>query len=158
MNSNYLKPVITLLALCSLLPLRSSATHLRAGEITVRRESCTSLTFIITITAYTNTASPIIFSQSNSGLLTFGDGAFHRPPEQQNQVRNDLGSSIGVVSYSIAHSFPGPGRYVIGYLEANRNGGILNMTNSIETRFYVETVIIIDPFLGCDNSPVLLVP
>jgi len=32
------------------------------------------------------------------------------------------------------------------------------MFNSVETPFYIETVINIDPFLGCDNSPRLLVP
>ena len=32
------------------------------------------------------------------------------------------------------------------------------MSNSVETRFYVETQIIIDPFLGCSNTPRLLVP
>ena len=132
------------------------ATHLRAGEITVERKSCTSLAFIITITVYTNTGSEIKFGD---GILDYGDGSQpHVTPTTDNILRPDLGPGIGTVSYSIEHIYSGPGRYVISYLEPNRNAGILNMANSVETRFYVETVINIDPFLGCSNSPRLLVP
>ncbi len=132
------------------------ATHLRAGEITVERLSCTSLTFRITITVYTNTGSEIKFGD---GVLDFGDGSTpHITPTIDNTQRSDLGPGIGTVSYSFNHTYSGPGRYVISYLEPNRNAGILNMFNSVETRFYVETVINIDPFLGCSNTPRLLVP
>ncbi len=135
---------------------RVNATHLRAGEITVQRKNCTSLDFIITITVYTNTGSSIQFGQ---GVLDFGDGSTpHITPTIPNTVRPDLGPNIGTVSYSVQHTYSGPSRYVISYLEPNRNGGILNMSNSVETQFYLETVIDIDPFFGCDNSPRLLVP
>ena len=132
------------------------ATHLRAGEITVERLNCTSLTFRITITVYTNTGSDIRFGD---GVLDFGDRS--EPvitPTIENTQRPDLGPNIGTVSYSVDHTYAGPGRYVISYLEPNRNGGILNIFNSVETRFYMESVINIDPFLGCNNSPKLLVP
>lgn len=132
------------------------ATHLRAGEITVERVNCTSLTFRITITVYTNTGSEIRFGD---GLLDFGDGT--KPfttPTIENTVRPDLGPNVGTVSFTTTHTYAGIGRYVISYLEPNRNAGILNMFNSVETRFYLESQINIDPFLGCDNSPKLLVP
>lgn len=138
------------------LSANSFATHLRAGEITVTRLSCTSLTFRITITVYTNTGSDIKFGD---GVLDFGDKSTPEiTPTQENIIRPDLGTNIGTVSYSTTHTYAGPGRYVISYLEPNRNGGILNIFNSVETRFYLETVISIDPFLGCNNSPKLLVP
>ena len=136
-------------------PLFALATHLRAGEITVERTNCTSLVFKITITVYTNTGSDIKFGE---GILDFGDGSTSTTPTIDNTKRPDLGENIGTVSYSILHTYSGPGRYVISYLEPNRNGGILNIFNSVETRFYIETVINIDPFLGCNNSPKLLVP
>ncbi len=147
---------LLLLVFLSLLPATLYGTHLRAGEITVERVSCSSLTFRITITVYTNTASPIKFGD---GLLNFGDGSQpHTTPERPNIIRTDLGPDIGTVSYTITHTYGGPGRYIISYLEPNRNAGILNMFNSVETRFYLETVINIDPLLGCSNSPKLLVP
>ncbi|MBY0433235.1 MAG: gliding motility-associated C-terminal domain-containing protein, partial [Cyclobacteriaceae bacterium] len=133
----------------------AGATHLRAGEITIRRENCTSLTFIITITVYTNTGSEIKFG---SGVLDYGDGSQpHVTPTIDNTLRPDLGPNIGTVSYSISHTYAGPGRFVVSYLEPNRNAGILNMFNSVETRFYLESTVNIDPFLGCNNSPRLLV-
>lgn len=138
------------------LSTEAKATHLRAGEITVHRLSCTGLTFRITITVYTNTGSDIKFGE---GLLDFGDGSTpHTTPIVENTLRPDLGPEVATVSYSVDHTFGGPGKYVISYLEPNRNAGILNMINSVETRFYLETVINIDPFLGCSNSPLLLVP
>ncbi len=136
--------------------LSVTATHLRAGEITITRESCTSLTFNVCITVYTNTGSEIRFGD---GVLDWGDGsAPHITPTIENTLRPDLGPDIGTVTYCKKHTYSGPGRYVISYLEPNRNAGILNMFNSVETRFYMESVINIDPFLGCDNSPRLLVP
>jgi CHU_C Type IX secretion signal domain len=132
------------------------ATHLRAGEITLERVSCTELTFRITITVYTDTGSPIKFGD---GDLNFGDGSpVFKTPTIDNTRRPDLGPEIGTVSFTTTHTFPGPGKYLISYLEPNRNAGILNMTNSVDTRFYIETQIIIDPFLGCSNTPRLLVP
>lgn len=144
-----------LVLLFLLFPLFALATHLRAGEITVERTNCTSLIFKITITVYTNTGSDIKFGE---GILDYGDGSTSTTPTIDNTKRPDLGENIGTVSYSVFHTYAGPGRYVISYLEPNRNGGILNIFNSVETRFYIETVINIDPFLGCNNSPKLLVP
>ncbi|HMJ67257.1 MAG TPA: gliding motility-associated C-terminal domain-containing protein [Cyclobacteriaceae bacterium] len=136
-------------------PFIGYSTHLRAGEITVERINCSSLTFRITITVYTNTGSEIRFGE---GLLDFGDGFSENTPTIENTKRPDLGDNVGIVAYSKEHTYAGPGRYVISYLEPNRNGGILNIFNSVETRFYIETIINIDPFLGCNNSPKLLVP
>ncbi len=145
-----------LLGLLIMMGTQAWATHLRAGEITVERVSCTALTFRITITVYTNTGSEIRFG---GGLLDYGDGtAPHVTPEIENTLRPELGPNIGTVSYTTTHTYAGIGRYIISYLEPNRNAGILNMFNSVETRFYMETQINIDPFLGCDNSPKLLVP
>ncbi|CAN5486802.1 hypothetical protein BH09BAC3_BH09BAC3_32870 [soil metagenome] len=134
----------------------AKATHLRAGEITITRQSCTSLTFTITINVYTNTGSQIRFGD---GILDFGDGSKPQStPTIENTPRPDLGPGIGTVTYTTTHTYGGPGRYVVSYLEPNRNANILNMFNSVETRFYMESSISIDPFIGCDNSPRLLVP
>ena len=66
-----LSSLIGLLFSLLVLPFSAQATHLRAGEITLERVSCTDLTFKITITVYTDTGSPIKFGD---GKLDFGDG------------------------------------------------------------------------------------
>ncbi len=133
-------------------------THLRAGQIVATRISCTGLTFRITITVYTNTGSPVQFG-GEMDYLDFGDGT---PPvlvpETPNTIDPALGPGVGFASYTIEHTYPGPGRYVISYIEPNRNGGVLNMDNSLTTTFYIETQINIDPFFGCNNTPQLLIP
>lgn len=132
------------------------ASHLRAGEITVTRQNCTSLTFTICITVYTNTGSTIRFGDGN---LDFGDGSpIFRTPSVENTLRPDLPPNVGMVRYCTTHTYSGPGEYIISYLEPNRNGGILNMFDSFNTTFFLQTQISIDPFLGCNNSPQLLVP
>lgn len=139
---------------------KTFATHLRAGEITVVRENCSSLQFIITVTVYTNTGSSVLFGGrvGEDDILDFGDGESILVPETPNTLRPDLGPAIGTASFTIVHTYPGPGVYTISYREPNRNEGVLNMDNSVNTRFYIETQVIIDPFLGCNNSPRLLIP
>ncbi|MBX2962471.1 MAG: gliding motility-associated C-terminal domain-containing protein [Cyclobacteriaceae bacterium] len=133
------------------------ATHLRAGQIVATRISCTGLTFRITVTVYTNTGSPVLFG-GEMDYLNFGDGT---PPILVPETPNtplEGFTGVATASYTIEHTYPGPGRYLISYIEPNRNGGILNMDNSISTTFYIETQINIDPFFGCNNTPQLLIP
>jgi hypothetical protein len=135
------------------------ATHLRAGEIIVERESCNSLTFVITVTVFTNTIGTNVLFGGEDDWLDFGDGS--QPflvPEQQNIPRPDLGEGVATASYTIRHTYPGFQSYTISYSEPNRNAGVLNMDGSVNTRFYIETQIIVDPFLGCNNTPKLLIP
>ena len=61
-------------------------------------------------------------------------------------------------TFVIEHTYQGPGVYTIRFQEFNRNDRTLNMDNSVDTPFYVETQITIDPFIGVNNSPVLTIP
>ena len=134
------------------------ATHLRAGEITVERVSCNSLTFRITVTVFTNTINTNVLFGGEDDWLDFGDGQRMLVPEQPNTLRPDLGEGIATASFTITHTYSGNAKYVISYSEPNRNAGVVNMDGSVNTRFYIETLLIVDPFLGCNNTPKLLVP
>lgn len=150
---------------CMAMGHQVQATHLRAGEITVRRENCGSLRFSITITVFTNTKNtPVKFGGDvDVSYLDFGDGTREFVPEVDNIVRLDLApdGSIATASYTTTHTYGSQQSYKISYQEPNRNGGVLNMDQSITTLFYLETVINMDLFFasgGCSNSPRLLVP
>src|SRR5688572_19797543 len=65
------------------------ATHLRAGEITVHRENCSSLVFIITLTAYVSTLSDVPVGGEGE-ILYFGDGSSIVVPVVERTVRLDL--------------------------------------------------------------------
>ncbi len=140
--------------------IRSYATHLRAGEIVAVRENCNSLTFIITVTVYTNTKNTTVLFGGDQDILNFGDGETVLVPETENTIRLDLNpdGTVATASYTISHTYSGNGTYVISYKEPNRNEGVLNMDASVNTTFYLETVVTTDPFLGCNNTPRLLIP
>ncbi|MDN5202961.1 gliding motility-associated C-terminal domain-containing protein, partial [Fulvivirgaceae bacterium BMA10] len=132
-----------------------SATHIRAGEIIVERISTQSLTFRITIIAYTDTDGV----EFGGGTLNFGDGTeVPIDTEKEFSETRDLGNKVAVNIFVIEHTYPAPGLYTLRFLERNRNDNILNMVNSVNTPFYIETKMLIDPFIGLNNSPQLLVP
>ncbi|MDI1321804.1 MAG: gliding motility-associated C-terminal domain-containing protein [Algoriphagus sp.] len=132
------------------------ATHIRAGEIIAERISVQTLTYRIIVVGYTDTRSSVIFGP---GTINFGDGR-----EEQLNTESDfslvesLGDQIEKNTFVITHTFQGPGTYTIRFQEFNRNDRTLNMDNSVDTPFYVETQITIDPFIGVNNSPVLTIP
>jgi len=133
------------------------ATHIRAGEITVERKDCVGLTFRITITGWVDLESTVEFG---GGEIDFGDGSpkINLRSGAILTLEQDLGNNVGIVQFQIDHTYGANGVYILSYLEANRNAGVLNMNNSVETTFYIETLVVIDPFLGCNNTPILLIP
>lgn len=157
-RTHFLRHFFLSLILVSAVSYSGYATHLRAGEITVERVSCNSLTFRITVTVFTNTINTNVLFGGEDDWLDFGDGNRMLIDEQPNVPRPDLGEGIATASYTVTHTYSGNGNYVISYSEPNRNAGVLNMDGSVNTRFYIETLLKIDPFLGCNNSPKLLVP
>lgn len=144
------------------------ATHLRAGQITAERVSCTGLTFRITVTVYIDTQTGVQFGgrRGENDILNFGDNSDPDNdgrigllvPETTTTPRPDLGQQMGIAYFTVEHTYPGPGKYIISYVEPNRNQGVLNIANSISTTFYIESMIVIDPFFGCNNTPELLIP
>ncbi len=137
---------------------KANATHLRAGDITVAHPSCSSLEYIITLHIYTRVApGSVVFG---GGTLNFGDGTTlitNKVPNPPVIAQVDNGG-VGEVTYTVTHTYPGPGTYTITYYEQNRNQNVLNINNSVGTAFFIQTQISINPGLGCDNTPVLLVP
>ncbi len=132
------------------------ATHIRAGEIIAERVSVQNLTYRITVVGYTDTRSSVIFGP---GTINFGDGREAQlNTESDFSLVQDLGNQIQKNTFVTTHTFQGPGTYTIRFQEFNRNDRTLNMDNSVDTPFYVETQITIDPFIGVNSSPVLTIP
>lgn len=131
------------------------ATHLRAGEIVVRRIS--GSTYEICIVAYVNTDPGETSVQFGLGTLNFGDNTTHSTLTTPSTPLPGV-QFVGVVRYCVTHTYSGPGEYTISYFEQFRNADILNMANSVATTFYLETKIKIDPLFGTNNSVIMLVP
>ncbi len=132
----------------------SIATHLRAAEIRVFRNDCSSLTVEIIITAYINYQSGVFFGGEND-FLSFGDGTSQLIPEIAHEVIDPF-LHVGRVQYKAIHTYSAFGQYKISYSETNRNSGILNFDQSVNTLFYTETSILLEPGV-CNSSPSLLI-
>ncbi|MFM7852180.1 MAG: gliding motility-associated C-terminal domain-containing protein, partial [Flammeovirgaceae bacterium] len=96
------------------------------------------LKFLVTINVYTNTGSPV---KLGDGKLNFGDEIIHTLPTQES---TSFAPDIGFVSYSIEHTYQKSGQYTISYIEKNLESGTLNIVNSINTPFYLETSAYLD--------------
>src|SRR5689334_20385824 len=131
--SRLILTIISLLA-CA---LDAEASHLRAGEITAMRVDCSGRTFRITITIYIDTNSRIVFGGPDEKLY-FGDGTSVNVPETPATPRPDLGENIGVVTFTVEHTYSSAGSYLIRYAEPFRNN-VMNLDNPLSTMFYIET-------------------
>ena len=152
---------LLLLALLLVMVSESWATHLRAGEITVKKVGTSGRTFDITITVYIDSESTVQFGgdpKDQLDVLDLGDGTLVFIPAQTTIPRPDLGVNVGIASYTYRHTYRGGSRFLISYREPNRNANVLNMTNSVETKFYLETELNIDAFLSNRNTPELKIP
>ena len=55
-------------------------------------------------------------------------------------------------------NFPGSGIYVVLVQDPNRNYGVENIPNSVNSVFSVKTIIFVNPDFGPNNAPILLNP
>lgn len=126
------------------------ATHNRAGEITYRHLS--GLTFEFTIVTYTYTPSPADRPQIE---VLWGDGTNTLIDRDQ---KINLGNDISKNIYITNHTYSSMGTYHITFEDPNRNAGVINIPNSVNIPFFIDNLLIINPFLGMNSSPVLLNP
>jgi hypothetical protein len=145
---------IVLLALTVYAVCPAIGSHLRCGYIRAQPSDCSSRTYDITLTVYTNTDSQVQFGED--GILNFGDGTSLTVPAVAVIPRPDLGPDVGVAQFTVSHAFLNLGTFLISYVEPNRNGGVLNIDDSFVTPFYIETSILINTEFGCTTSPTFL--
>ncbi|MBP6977253.1 MAG: gliding motility-associated C-terminal domain-containing protein [Bacteroidales bacterium] len=136
--------------LLMILTLIATATHERAGEITYRHIS--GLTYEVKILTYTFAPSPADRPELE---ILWGDGT---ASILERVEKIDLANDIRRNVYIGQHTYSGASTYTISMEDPNRNYGIINIPNSVNVPFYIETKLIINPFLGPNDSPVLLNP
>lgn len=132
--------------------LGAKATHNRAGEITV--EFLGGLSVRATVTTYTVPDSP---ADRPFLEINWGDGNIDTVP-RVNGGGDGVIIQPGVKKniYVFEHTYASSSTYTVSMEDPNRNGGIINIPNSINVPFYIETEVIIDPFAGPSSTPVLL--
>jgi gliding motility-associated-like protein len=160
-----MKKVILILLLAICFAYSSFATHQRAGEITYRYIS--GLTYEATIVTYSYAPST---ADRNELDIDWGDGRtstltrINGPPGYNpanifcEHLGDTLGNNIKRNEYVGQHTYPAASTYLISLEDPNRNYGILNIPNSVDVPLYIETQLTINPFLGQNSSPQLLLP
>lgn len=126
------------------------ATHQRAGEISYTHVS--GLTYRFTIVTYTYTQSAADREQLE---FSWGDGT---TSIVQRTSKVNMLNDISRNTYVTEHTYPTTGVYSVTLEDPNRNAGIVNIPNSVNVPFFLETIVVINPFLGANSSPQLLNP
>lgn len=147
----------SLLLTCAFLltTLGAWATHNRAGEITY--EFLGGLTFRATITTYSVPDSP---ADRPWLELNWGDGTIDTVYRENGTNLNGEIIATGVKKnvYIGVHTYPSASTYILSMEDPNRNSGIMNIPNSVNVVFYIETTLTISPFFGANSTPTLLNP
>lgn len=134
--------------------LSTYATHNRAGEISYRHIS--NFTYEVTVVTYTYAPS---LADRPELEIKWGDGTSSVIPRVNGSGNGVIvGPDIRKNIYKGIHTYSGPDVYTISIEDPNRNGGVVNIPNSVNVPFYIETVLVIHPFLGPNSSPELLNP
>jgi len=153
--------ILVLIAWC----LHAAATHQRSGEITYRHIS--GLTYEFTIVTYTFAPSladrctlEILYGDGTSDVLPRVNGIAGLTPAGVfcDHIGEIVGPNIRKNIYTGVHTYAGPSTYIISVEDPNRNAGVINIPNSVDVPFYVQTTLVISPFLGPNNSVQLLLP
>lgn len=125
----------------------SFATHNEGGEITYVHISGFTYEFTITTCTYANAPADRPYLEIN-----WGDGSSDSL-KRSNGNGQILGNDVKKNIYIGRHTYNGPGTYTIYVEDPNRNAGIMNIPNSVNQVFYIESKLVINPFLGYNNSP-----
>ena len=128
----------------------AKATHQRAAEITYTWLGGNAYEF--TLTCYTYTPSPAGL-QRDSLPISWGDGMGEYIPRV---VLQNLGDNYTLNVYKAVHNYSSAGTYSVSMEDPNRNYGVVNVPNSVSVPMYIETELVINPFLGFNNSVQLL--
>lgn len=132
----------------------SYGTHNLAGEITYRHLS--GLTYEFTFTIYADGTSPAIAREEIE--VNWGDFTKLDSINLNSQVEI-ISSPFPILKrvWRATHTFPGPAfTYRISVEDPNRNANVINMDNSINVPFNIQTELTIPAFTGDENNSVQL--
>lgn len=130
----------------------AQATHNRAGEIIVCWTG-QGLIYEAMIITYTKLSAP---ADRPELTLCWGDGECTVVP--RSQIIDTPSADLRRNEYVATHQYTGPGSFILQFDDQNRNGGVVNVPNSISQSFCVQTRLIISPIAGNNCSVRFLNP
>ncbi|WP_436515677.1 gliding motility-associated C-terminal domain-containing protein [Ekhidna sp. To15] len=132
----------------------ANATHIRAGEVIAKRVS--GLTYQFTFIGYRD----IEGVPFGDGTFDFGDGTIFggengdRIPWENIEL---IGEGVEKWEFTLTYTYAGGSNYLVSYSENYRNANIQNISGSVSTTFYVETLVVVDALI-VNSTPFFTVP
>ena len=152
---------LVLLAGLGLCPEAAWATHIRAGDIQTKIDTTANPNprrVFFKMILYTDNSSNV---DEDKVTIFYGDGtsSCYRGVDRVGGKRPIPGNTDTSVNiYYFEHVYPSSGSFVVSYIGENRNGGVLNMSDSNNQSFFISTRFTLDPALGLNRSPILTAP
>lgn len=144
-----MKRFTTYLILFLLLPVAGWATHNRSGSITYVHLYGTTYEF--TVTTCTKSSSEADRPELE---INWGDGTLDTLLRESIDATPEYDVQKNI--YRGIHTFTGPDSYIISVEDPNRNFGVINITNSVDKVFCIQTELIISPFIGEPNNSLII--
>ena len=132
-----------------MIPFISSATHNRSGSITYVH--LYGNTYEFTVTTCTKSSSEADRPELE---IRYGDGTVDTL--SRSSIDAILAYDVQKNIYIGVHTFTGPDSYIIEVEDPNRNSEVLNITNSVDKVFCIQTELIISPFMGSPNNSLII--
>lgn len=145
------RKLLLILGFLFCLAFAAKATHQRAAEITYTWRGGNAYEFTLTTYNVPNAA----WMQRDSLFINWGDGSGEYVPRTE---WHNMGDECVLNTYRAIHNYATTGTYTISMEDANRNYGVVNVPNSVMVPMHIETELVINPFLGYNNSVQLLNP
>ena len=143
---------------CFVCFFKANATHNRAGEITY--VWLNGYTYQIKVTIFTEISGTNMADRCEDTLY-FGDGTSAMVLRSNGFCSGSCSPACDGVPISLStklneyvttHTYPGPGNYLISTEDPNRTAGIINIPNSVNQTFYLESRLVIPAFGPSQNS------
>lgn len=130
------------------------ATHNLAGDITYRHIG--GLTYEFTVTIFADGGSPAISRRDIE--IDWGDNTGIDSLTVVEET--DVGTNGEIILKRVwrgTHTFAGGAfTYTIRVIDPNRNAGVVNMDNSVNVPFTIQSTLTVSPFAGGSNNSVQL--
>ncbi|WP_165864896.1 hypothetical protein [Rufibacter latericius] len=144
-----------LLLLLLLFSSISEATHLRAGQIYASSDTTSNPIpgrFFFTLVTFSVAPPPF---EDLEATLYFGDCTRQQVARESRTLLANNQNNSFVNVYRFEHIYAQPGTHTVTFVGENRNGGVVNISSSVQQTFLLQASITVDPLLGVNRSPIL---
>jgi hypothetical protein len=146
-----LKIILLLFCYFALSFLPVFAAKMIAGEISYRNIS--NLTYEFTATIYQLSAN-----LDSTIVVDAGSGNFTLTTSNNTSAGTLCGMNVSKSTFVFTHTYPGNGYYDIYVYASTRIDSIVNMVNSVTANMTLKATLIINAFLGINDSPTFNYP